>query len=290
MLALNCTALMHCNLLTDIEIAKKVGFDGIEIIHQKLYRYLDEGCSIENLINALQDMPVVGVGALWDIDRQGQDFYCVLEETEKMSHIAKQLGSKMIQACPGPVDIQVVIDYKAGRLKENDIRYKGFLGKSWEEIRKGTAKNVRAISEIAKKNGQEVYLEPLGWAPFCNIKQALEIIDEAGSDNVGIIVDLWHAYVAGDKPEDIAKLDKKIIKGVHICDSLRYTKGVPDQVILRNVFTGLGVIPLVEWIQAIKSTGYDGWYSCEMFSRKHHEFNPVDVASTLLNIMKFLVK
>ena len=40
-IALNGTCTMYCNLLTDIRIAREIGYDAIEIIGSKLYRYLD---------------------------------------------------------------------------------------------------------------------------------------------------------------------------------------------------------------------------------------------------------
>lgn len=289
-IVLNSTATMHCNVLTDIAIARRAGFDGIEIIHQKLYRFLDEGGKISDLQKALGDFPVVGVGALWDADRPDDEgLNQVKAETRRMSNVAQALGCRMVQAVPGPVDISLVQAFHAGTLADDDKRYRGYLGQPWPVIRKGTARNVREIARILQENNQELYVEPLGWAPFCSVKQAVEIIDEAEQDNVGMIVDLWHCYVAGDTPDDVASLDKKLIKGVHVCDSLRYEGGVPDQDILRNVMTGEGTIYLKEWMDAIRATGFDGWFACELFSRKHHEMDPFQLALTLRNFMEYII-
>lgn len=290
-LVLNCTATMHCNLMTDIQIAKETGFDGIEIIHQKLYRYLESGNTFAQLRRHLDGFPVAGVGAIWDCDRSSEAGRAALvREAERMSECAKELGCGLIQAVPGPVDLDVVQEFANGTLPDDDPRYRGFLGCSWEEIRRETAKNVRLIADIAAQNHQEVYLEPLGWAPFKSMRQAVEIVDASGADNVGVIVDTWHCYVAGDTPEMIAKLDKDFIKGVHVCDSLRFEGGVADQRIYRDIMTGAGAIYLQEWIDAIRSTGFDGWYACELFSSKHHELDPVILAATLRQLMAYLVQ
>lgn len=290
LITLNSTATMHCNVLTDIAIARQAGFDAVEIIHQKLYRFLDAGGKIADLKKALGDMPVVGVGALWDADRPDEEgLEQVKNEARYMSGIARELGCKMVQAVPGPVDIELVKAFHNGTLSDSDKGYRGYLGKPWPEIRKGTAKNVREIAKILAGNGQDMYLEPLGWAPFCSIRQAMEVIEEAGQDNVGVIIDTWHCYVAGDTPDFIAKLDKKLIKGVHVCDSLKYEGGVPDQNVLRNVMTGEGAIYLKEWMDAIRATGFDGWYACELFSRRHHEMDPLKLATTLRNFMEYII-
>ena len=69
-IALNETATMHCNPLTDIRIAKEVGFRGIELIHAKLYRYLMSGLTLASLISHLDGLPIVGWGFVADIERQ----------------------------------------------------------------------------------------------------------------------------------------------------------------------------------------------------------------------------
>lgn len=289
-LVLNCTATMHCNLMTDIDIARETGFDGIEIIHQKLYRYLDTGNTFSRLRDHLDGFPVVGLGALWDCDRTSEEGRRdLIRETERMSECARELGCNLVQAVPGPVDLDVVQAFANGTLADGDPRYRGFLGCSWEEIRRETAKNVRMIADIVAQNHQQVYLEPLGWAPFKSMQQAVEIVEESGADNVGVIVDTWHCYVAGDTPEMIAKLDKDFIKGVHICDSVRFDGGVADQRVYRDIMTGAGAIYLQEWVDAIKSTGFDGWYACELFSTKHHEWDPVELAGMLRSFMQCLV-
>jgi len=206
-----------------------------------------------------------------------------------MSEIAWKLDCKMVQAVPGPVDIELVIAHHNGTLKDSDKGYRGYLGKTWQETRRGTAVNVREMAKILKENDQVLYLEPLGWAPFCSLKQAIEVIDEAEQDNVGVIIDTWHCYVAGDTPDFVAKMNKGIIKGVHVCDSLPFEGGVPDQNVLRNVMTGEGVIFLKEWMDAIRATGFDGWYSCEFFSRRHHEMDPLTLATTLRNFLHYII-
>lgn len=42
-LAHNGTCTFYCGILTDIQIVKGTGWEGIELIGSKLYRYLDNG-------------------------------------------------------------------------------------------------------------------------------------------------------------------------------------------------------------------------------------------------------
>jgi sugar phosphate isomerase/epimerase len=88
-------------------------------------------------------------------------------------------------------------------------------------------------------------------------------------------------YCTGDTPDDIARMDPKLINGVHFCDSLQPVPGEPITHKLREVWPGGGNIPLKAWVDAVISTGYDGWWSPELHSPKHWELDPFDVAASL---------
>ena len=75
---------------------------------------------------------------------------------------------------------------------------------------------------------------------------------------------------------------------MHICDSLPVKEKITQE--LRNVWTGAGVIPLQEWVDAVKATGYDGWWSCELFSFKHYELVPWETARNIKALMEYLIR
>lgn len=285
-IALNETATMHCNLVTDIRIAKEVGFGGIELIHAKLYRYFDAGFTTNDLLPLLKGLPVVGVGFVPDIERQEKEQYeALLEEGEKMCDAAESLDCRSVLLVTGPIAAGV----GDNPMYEGDVGtpYKGLIGKPWPEIRKLTAKNLRALAEIGKRHRIEFYLEPLSWTPFHTLEQALEVLDETAVENIGLSIDFWHQFTSGTKPEQIACLDGDLIKGVHLCDSLPVEQKVTQE--LRDVGTGQGVIPLKEWVDAVIATGYDGWWSCELFSFKDYERDPWETARKLKELMESLV-
>ncbi|BAB52895.1 sugar phosphate isomerase/epimerase family protein [Mesorhizobium japonicum] len=152
-----------------------------------------------------------------------------------------------------------------------------------------TASNLAAVADLAAQYGLLIYLEALSWTPLNTIDRQLRTIEIANRDNIRLVIDFWHCYTSGDTPKHIARLHKDIIYGVHICDSLAYAGGVPDENMLRDVPTGNGVLNLKEWVDAVKSTGYDGWWSCELFCRRQHQENSYDVARSLNALMRDLV-
>lgn len=139
LMVLNGTATMYCNLLTDIRIAKETGYNGIEIIGSKLYRYLDQGFKVGDLLSRLEGLPPVALGYIQDIERQEPKEYAkLLEETEKMCSLAEKLGCPTVQLLTGPIG-PGLNDYKG---------YMGLVGRPWSEVRDLTAKNLKILAEM----------------------------------------------------------------------------------------------------------------------------------------------
>lgn len=276
--ALNGTVTMYCNLLTDIRIAKETGYQGIEMIGSKLYRFLDEGFKLNIVQEAVKDLPVVALGYIQDIERtEAKEHEALLKETQKMCDLAEKLGCPTVQVLTGPL-------MKGGP-------YKGHPNSSRKELLSLSAKNMREIAAIARAHHVSLYLEPLNWAPVSSLEDSLELIDLSAEDNVGLVIDFWHLWCAGVTAESVAKLNKRYIRGVHFCDSSK-PLGVrsPDHTQpSRQVWTGGGLIPLKEWVDAVKSTGYDGWWSPELFSSKHWELDPWETALSLRQMLEYLM-
>jgi len=285
-LSMNATTTFYGNVINDIRIAKEAGFDGIELQSPKLFRYLDAGLPLEGLLPHLEGIEVSGVGALHE--DQPEVFAAA---AHRLSQITQTLGSHHLQMCTGPVDVQVVKDFRAGTLRPDDPRYVGAVGRPDDEALALTARNVAAAADIAAEYGLDLYLEPLGWAPVNSLRQGLQILETIDRPNAGLTIDFWHAYVAGDTPEWLSRLDPTLIKAVHVCDALPLPtpRPIPDQDVYRDVATGGGVAPLQEWVDAAKRTGFDGWYCTEIFCRKVAELDFLEVARTMRGQLAILV-
>ncbi|UYQ77514.1 sugar phosphate isomerase/epimerase [Glutamicibacter sp. JL.03c] len=290
-LSMNVTTSFYGNVATDIATAKSAGFGGIELQSPKLYRYLDAGYSVNTLPDMLAGLEVTGIGAVLDLERQGAARDDMLQEVRRMAEIATVVGAPILQMCTGPVDWNVVKDFKSGQLPDSDPRYRGTLGLPEPEALAIAASNVAAAADIAADHGLEIYLEPLAWSNINRCRHALEIIERSGRENVGIALDTWHFWTVGDTLEEVAALPKELIKAAHISDGLDLDRDrdVPAQDEHRNVVIGGGAIPLQQWVDAIKSTGYDGWWVSEMFSDRANEHDFHKVASTMRNLLDIMI-
>lgn len=285
-LVLHSTVARHSTLAMDIDIATTVGFDALEIYGGKLEAYLAAGYSELELKALLKDMPVTGIGYLRDIERQGAERDELLKEAERLFQLANWVGAKGVQVLTGPINVQAVIDYQQhGR----SAHYSGLLGLGEAEQYALTAKNLAVLADLAKQYGVLLYLEALSWTPLNTLAHQLRLIDLTERDNVRMVIDYWHCFTSGVKPPDVARMNKDLIYGVHVCDSLPFEGGIPNEEILRDVPTGSGILDLLEWTSAVRATGYDGWWSCELFCKKQQQQNSYEVAKDLKTLLTRLV-
>jgi sugar phosphate isomerase/epimerase len=251
---------MYCNIVTDIRIAGESSFSGIEFTEQKLLRYLDQGNEVESLMPLLERYGVEPrcINALKHIEVQGEKHQQQLAVCERLCAAARTIGCPVIQLVP----LESLADLPA---KE------GF------EL---TARNVKDYARIGDRYGIRFQLEVIAWAPLHSLQQGLDLIDRVGMDNVQMVIDFWHLW-AGLKttPDDVAKLHKRQIYGVHFGDGRAIPKIEPWQEFdLRGYLAGEGDVPVKEWVDAVKSTGFDGTWSSELLSARHWEWDLWEIA------------
>jgi sugar phosphate isomerase/epimerase len=261
---------MHCNVKTEIRIAKETGYDALEIIESKLLRYLDLGFKAEELVPLFESYNIhpVCINALKDIERvEPGERAALLATAERLCAAAEVIGCPTIQLVP----------------------FCGLEGRPWPEIVELTAKNVADIARIGQEHGVRFQLEPIAWSPIHSLSQSFELIEAAGKpENVGMVIDFWHLW-AGEEttPDEVAQLDSAQIYGVHFCDGKRHVPGTEwVEVELRGYLPGEGDITISEWVAAVKSTGFDGVWSSELLSPKHWEWDLHEIARETKRLME----
>lgn len=260
---------MHGNMRTDIRLAAETGYQGLEIVEMKLLRYLDCGFTAEALVPLFEKYKVrpVVINAQKFVERvEPIERAALMRETERLCAAAAVIGCPTIQLVP----------------------FCGLEGRPWSEVLRLTARNIAHIADIGKRYGIRFQLEPIAWSPIHSLSQSLKIIEAAGRDNVGMVIDFWHLW-AGEEtiPDEVAALPKSLIYGVHFCDGIRHIQGtrwVEEE--LRGYLPGEGKIAIKEWVAAVKSTGFDGVWSSELLSPKHWEWDLAELARETKALME----
>jgi len=143
--------------------------------------------------------------------------------------------------------------------------------------------DLAALGEVAASFGARVAIEGLCWAThLSDYRKVWEAVRRTDHPAVGIMLDSSHIGgidlpfapirdIAGDKIflVEIADLPKTSLPPMEV--SLAY-----------RLFPGEGVLDLVEFIRAIESTGYDGYYSVEVFNAYYKQLDPYATAARAL--------
>lgn len=270
--ALHVKSIYRSNIISDIRIAKEAGYDAIEAVGSKVLNYLESGNTIDYLKDVLKkyDMKIVSVNDIANVERTDEESVeRMCKEAHILSNFCKEVGCKTIQLVP----------------------LCAHAGKPWKEVLELTSSSIVKVLDIGAQYGVRFQLEPVAWSPINSLPKALELIEYTKRKNFGMVIDFWHLwYGQGTTPDDVAKLDKNMIYGIHFCDGTRNPEGTEcDEEILRGVYAGEGSINMQEWIDAVKKTGYDGHWTYELISRKHWELDTKEVAEkTKMLLDKYL--
>jgi sugar phosphate isomerase/epimerase len=137
------------------------------------------------------------------------------------------------------------------------------------------AQRLREAAAVLGDHGLRLGLEYVGprtsWVsaryPFIHtLAETRELIAEIGRENVGLVLDSWHWYTAGESALDLRGL---INRDVVACDLNDAPKSVPvDQQRdgVRELPCATGVIDLKAFLKALAAIGYDGPVRAEPFN------------------------
>lgn len=288
--ALHGLLVRYSNVAHDITLASENGYDAVELHTDKLDRYLEAGFSGADLKSVLdaRNMKVSCIDIIGDVETQDPEKRRgVLEKTELLSRTAEEIGCTTIQ-------LNGFCELEDRSERENIVK---------------TAGNIREICRIGAGHGIRFQYEGAAWTPIHSLEQCLDLVDEVDMENFGLVVDFWHFWASrgggpGGRAEDgssqsaahgdaagfeeISRLDKSIIFGVHIADGYRPVAGEPwpEETELRGALPGDGDVPIQEWVDAVKATGYDGFYSGEILNPRLWEADLTEIASDTLSRMK----
>ena len=129
------------------------------------------------------------------------------------------------------------------------------------------AADFHELGERAAKRGLKVGYEALAWGRYVNDhRDAWEIVRRANHPNVGLILDSFHSLSRKIDINSIRSIPREKIFIVQLADAplidmdllywSRHFRNMP----------GEGDLPVTAFTEAVASTGYDGYFSLEIFN------------------------
>ena len=179
-------------------------------------------------------------------------------------------------------------DYAAGLKRAGVTRCTTWItpassDRTYLENQRTHARRLREVAGVLQDNGVRLGLEYVGpktaWSaqrfPYVHtMAEMKELIAEIGRPNVGLVLDSWHWYTAGEAKKDLLTLRGDQIVSVDLNDA---PAGVPvDQQIdsKRELPAATGVIDARSFLGALKEIGYDGPVRAEPFNEAVRKMTP----------------
>ncbi|UCF60768.1 MAG: sugar phosphate isomerase/epimerase [Anaerolineaceae bacterium] len=196
-------------LATAIELE----FDGVEVSIRDPHDQV-----VEDLKGAIQSS-----GLVVSTVATGQSYYSDgLSPTSFDPNIQSKLLDRMkaIIDFAAPWKAPVIIGGVRGKLEGNPIEQKAQISRVLESI--------RMYTEYAEASSVSLAIEPINRyeTNFINtISEALEIINQVGSENLGIISDTFHMNIEEVSLAESLRMAGPWLKGVHFVDNNRKAAG-----------------------------------------------------------------
>jgi sugar phosphate isomerase/epimerase len=138
------------------------------------------------------------------------------------------------------------------------------------------AVRLREVARVLKDQGIRLGLEYVGTQlllvgrryPFVHtMAEARELIAEIGTGNVGLVLDTWHWWTAGDTEADILSLKNEDVVSVDLNDAPRGLAKAQQRDNERELPASTGVIDGATFVAALVKIGYDGPARPEPFNK-----------------------
>lgn len=257
-LAFNGSTIMTAPQSTEVEAAAQAGFPLLELRAPKILEYL-AAHSVAELAELLRRNAVrpLSINSLEKATMAGPGQWPqIAGECRELAALAADIGCPYVLVIPGPAP----------------------AGASAGEIVAETVEQLLELADIAATRGVRLGFEFLGfdWCSVRRLEQAAEIVRGAGRPDVGLVIDTCHFYASGSPLEALDLIEPEQLFILHVNDCPEMPReGIGDG---HRVMPGRGVIPLKQIWRRLRSRGYDGPVSVELFNAAYWKQDPFAVA------------
>lgn len=247
-----------------IEIAANAGYEAIELWLPHLHEYVAGGGKLKDVRQQLVDSGLAVPSAIgfgqWIVDDADQRRKG-LEQCQRDMQLLAQIGGQRIAAPPSGATAQPILDLLA------------------------CAQRYRTLLELGDKIGIAAQLECWGHShTLSRLGEIAFVAMESGHPGACLLPDVYHIYRGGSDFAGLRLVDGKSIHVFHLND---YPANPPRSELkdADRVYPGDGTAPLDQILGTLRSNGFRGYLSLELFNRDYWKQDPNHVAATGLRKM-----
>ena len=273
---LNTSTIRECkvdghktNLEQKIEIASKAGYDCIEPWIGDITDYVKRGKSLKDLGKLITDSGLTCESAIgfaeWIVNDDAKRAKG-LESAHHDMDMLLEIGGKRLAAPP----------VGATRAEDDTIPI--------EKI----ADRYKALAEIGDKAGILPMAEVWGFSKtFHTLNETVKAAMLSGNSKAAVLPDVYHLYKGGSSFDDMKQLNPTNFQVLHVND---YPAIPPEKINDKDrVYPGDGIAPYAQIFKDLKTIGFTGLLSLELFNPEYWKQDPTLVAKTGIEKIKALI-
>jgi sugar phosphate isomerase/epimerase len=253
------------SLVDEIELAARVGYDGIEPWVPELDQFVKDGGSLKDLGKRLKDRNLTVYSAIgfpeWIVDDPSRRAKG-LEEARRVMGMLQEIGGHRVASPPAGATNEPITDLPA------------------------IAARYRDLLEVGRSMGITPHLEMWGFSKtLSKLAEVTYVAIAADHPDACVLADIYHLHKGGSGFAGLQQLGPKSVQVFHMND---YPASLSREKITDadRVFPGDGDAPLVDVLKELQSIGFRGFLSLELFNRTYWAQDAEQVARTGLEKLK----
>lgn len=236
------TVSLSGSLSEKLEAIAAAGFDAVEIFENDLVTFNGPPADVRRATESL-GLGIVTLQPFRDFEGMPDDQRArVFARAERKFDVMQELGCDLLMICSN------VSPHSMGGIDRS-------------------AADLHELGERAAKRGLRVAFEALAWGRHINdYRDAWEAVRRANHPAVGLVLDTFHILARKTDLGAIRSIPRDRIFLVQMADApMLQMDHLSWSRHFRN-FPGQGDLPLLDFMQALTATGYDGPLSLEVFN------------------------
>lgn len=127
--------------------------------------------------------------------------------------------------------------------------------------------DLHELGELAARHGKRIGYEALAWGRYVNDhRDAWSLVRDVDHPAIGLVLDSFHSLARDIPSSSIGDIRADKLFFVQLADAPRLSMDPLSWSRHFRVLPGQGDWPVAEYVAAIQRTGYDGWFSLEIFN------------------------
>jgi 4-hydroxyphenylpyruvate dioxygenase len=236
------TVSLSGDLAEKLEAIARAGFDGVEIFENDFLAFDNSPAAVGRMVR--------DAGFVVTLFQPFRDFEGMPEpqrakafdRAERKFDVMQALGTDLILVCSNVSPMAL-----------------GGIDRAADDLRE--------LGERAAKRGLRIGYEALAWGRFVSDhRDAWEIVRRADHPAVGIILDSFHTLARGIDVDSIRAIPRNKLFLVQLADAPKLELDLLSWSRHFRNMPGQGDLPVADFARAVEATGYDGFWSLEIFN------------------------